>query len=81
MEGGTLRDAACAAAAGEEATKVTQSIGELIFMPLIILCLLHVQWMEGMAGRSNYVPRDVLNGIPDPGAAAVSIIFAALSSV
>ena len=35
--------------------------------------------MEGLAGRSSYLRKDVLDGTPDPGATAVAIITAAVS--
>lgn len=33
--------------------------------------------MASLAGRSNYVPREQLRGIPDPGAAAMATLLAA----
>eukprot|EP00038_Savillea_parva_P012412 m.204500 g.204500 ORF g.204500 m.204500 type:complete len:607 (-) comp22552_c0_seq1:145-1965(-) len=33
--------------------------------------------MASMAGRSNYVPREQLRGVPDPGAMAMAILLAA----
>jgi len=35
--------------------------------------------MEGLAGRSSYLPKDVLDGTPDPGATAFAIITGAVS--
>jgi len=35
--------------------------------------------MEGLAGRSNYVPVANMRGTPDPGAAAVAEVFLALA--
>ena len=37
--------------------------------------------MAAAAGRSSYVPEAVLRDVPDPGARAVAIWLAALSSV
>ena len=31
--------------------------------------------MHAKAGRSNYVPYELMNGVPDPGAVAVAIIL------
>ena len=36
--------------------------------------------MEPKAGRSNYVPREQLQGVPDPGAVAVATLLTAAAA-
>jgi dihydroxyacetone kinase len=36
--------------------------------------------MESLAGRSNYISQDQLEGVPDPGAVAVSLAFETIAN-
>ena len=36
--------------------------------------------LVSLAGRSNYISQDILNGTPDPGAYAVFLVFQAINS-
>ena len=31
--------------------------------------------MSSLAGRSNYINQEILNGVPDPGAIAIAQVF------